>query len=97
MARGWAGFALAMAGRTAETRAILDQLEESSRERYVPAAARVWCFMGLGDRDWTIEWMEKGYVQRDSFLPHVALYAAFAPLRPDPRFQDLLRRQGLLP
>jgi tetratricopeptide (TPR) repeat protein len=97
LARGWAGYVLARADRKAETRAILDRLEEDSRERHVPAVARIWCFMGLGDHDRVIEWMETGYAQRDSWLPHVRMMRAFEPLHPDPRFQDLLRRLGLPP
>jgi tetratricopeptide (TPR) repeat protein len=94
-ARGWLAYSLAMAGRKGEALAIVDQLEELSRQRYVPAAARAWAFMGLGDHDRTLEWMEEGYRQRDSGLPHVAMFRAFNPLHPDPRFQDLLRRLGL--
>jgi serine/threonine-protein kinase len=97
LARGWAGYALAMAGRKAEAIAILDQLEELSLERYVPASARAWCLMGLGDHDRVIEWLEKGYEQRDSWLPHVGGFRAFRPLHPDARFQDLLHRLGILP
>jgi tetratricopeptide (TPR) repeat protein len=97
VARGYAGYALAMAGRRAEALEILDQLEELSRQRYVPAIARAWCHLGLGDHERVIEWLENGYEQRDSQLPHVRLMRAFRPLHSDPRFQDLLRRLGLLP
>jgi hypothetical protein len=84
-----------MAGRQAEALAILDELEDLSHQRYVPAAARAWCYLGLGDYERVIEWMEIGYRQRDSGLPHVGLQRAFKPLHPDPRFQDLLRRLGI--
>jgi eukaryotic-like serine/threonine-protein kinase len=96
-ARGYEGYALGMAGRRAEALAILDQLEELSHQRYVPAIARVWCWLGLGDHERVLEWLENGYEQRDSYLPHLRLNRAFRPLDPDPRFQDLLRRLGLLP
>jgi serine/threonine-protein kinase len=96
MARGYAAYALGMAGRRADALAILDQLEELSHQRYVPAIARVWCYLGLGDHERAIEWLENGYEQRDSYLPHLRLNRAFRPLDPDPRFQDLLRRLGLL-
>jgi hypothetical protein len=85
-----------MAGRRAEALAILEQLEELSQHRYVPASARSWAFVGLGEYDRVIEWMEKGYLLRDSGLPHIALTRAFNPLRSDPRFHDLLRRLGLV-
>jgi tetratricopeptide (TPR) repeat protein len=97
VARGWLAHALAMAGRQAEALAIVDQLQELSRQRYVPAAPRAWAFMGLGDRDRAIEWLEKGCEQHDSGLPHLGIYRAFKPLHADPRFRDLLRRLNLLP
>jgi hypothetical protein len=56
-----------------------------------------WCFMGLDDHDRAIEWLEVGYQQRDSWLPHVGVARAFEPLRADPRFQHLLRRLNLTP
>ncbi len=95
VAQGFAAHALAMAGRRAAAHAIVGQLEELSRERYVPASAKMWYYLGLGDYERTMEWLEKGYRERDSWLPHVALFQAFGPLHPDPRFQDLLRRLGL--
>jgi serine/threonine-protein kinase len=95
MARAYAGYALAQAGRRAEVFTILEQLEDLARERYVPAIARAWCHVGLGEYGRALEWLEIGDQQRDSHLPHVRLMHAYAPLRSDRRFQDLLRRLGL--
>jgi tetratricopeptide (TPR) repeat protein len=81
LAHGWSAYALGMAGRKADSFAILDHLGELSHQRYVPASARVWSYMGLGDHDRVIEWMENGYAQRDSGQ----LFAA--SIRP--RFRDL--------
>jgi len=77
--------------------AALDQLEDLSRDRYVPAVARAWCHVGLGDCERALDWLEIGYEQRDSHLPHLRLMHAFRPLLPEPRYQDLLRRLGLPP
>ncbi|MGE5715294.1 MAG: protein kinase domain-containing protein, partial [Acidobacteriota bacterium] len=96
-ARGQAGYVLGMAGRRTEALAILDELEELSRQRYVPASTMALCWLGLGDHERALEWLEKGYEQRDSYLPHLRMMRAFRPLDSDPRFQDLLRRLGLLP
>ena len=94
-ARGLTGYVLAMAGRKAEAMAILDELEELSRERYVPASARMWPLMGLGDHEGVFEWLEKGYQQHDSWLPHLGGFRVFRPLHSEPRFQHLLRRLAL--
>ncbi|HQT95546.1 MAG TPA: protein kinase [Thermoanaerobaculaceae bacterium] len=97
MARGWAAYVLAMAGRSPEAFEILGRLEDLARQRYVPPCARAWCYLGLGDYERTLEWFETGYQQRDSQLPHLRAFRTFEPLHPDPRFQDLLRRLGLKP
>jgi hypothetical protein len=86
-----------MSGRRTEALAILAELEELSRQQYVPASTMALSWLGLGDHERALEWLEKGYEQRDSFLPHLRMRRAFKPLNPDPRFQDLMRRQGLLP
>jgi len=95
MARGYAAYALGMGGRRTEARAILDELEKVACQRYVPASARAWGYLGLGDHERAIEWLETGYAERDSYLPNLRLVRAFRPLDPDPRFQDLLGRLGL--
>lgn len=84
-------------GRTGEAVASLDQLEDLARQRYVPPSARLLGDLAVGDYERTLEWLEKGYQQRDSQLPHVHVIHMFQPLHADPRFQDVLRRQGLRP
>jgi serine/threonine-protein kinase len=93
--RGWEAYALGMAGRRTEALAMLEQLDQLSQQRYVPASARCWSLLGVREYDRVIDWMEDGYRQRDSGLPHVGLTRAFTPLHGDPRFQDVLRRMGI--
>jgi TolB-like protein/Tfp pilus assembly protein PilF/predicted Ser/Thr protein kinase len=51
-------------------------------------------YLDAGDYDRAIDWLEKGYVNRDPNLPYIGL-PFYDPLRSDPRFLDLLRRMGL--
>ncbi len=95
LALGYLGYVLGKAGLRTDALAVNNQLEEVSRERYVPAVTRTYCYLGLGDLDRAFEWLEEGYRTRDSLLPHVRAFRMFDPLRPDPRFRDLLRRLGL--
>ena len=44
------GYSLAMSGRTSEARQILSQLEERSKERYVPRYALAQLHLALGER-----------------------------------------------
>jgi Tfp pilus assembly protein PilF len=48
-----------------------------------------------GDTDSAVEWLEKAYEARDGNMPYLGM-PYFDLLRSDPRFQDLVRRVGLL-
>jgi hypothetical protein len=52
-------------------------------------------YVGMGDSDQAIAWLEKAYAQHSNGLTVLAVDPAYDPLRGDPRFQDLLRRVGL--
>jgi hypothetical protein len=43
------------------------------------------------DDDRALSWLERGYAERDPWLVHLR-GPDWAGLRPDPRFQDLLKR-----
>jgi predicted Zn-dependent protease len=51
-------------------------------------------YAALGDKDEAFRWLEAAYRERHSFMPWMKDNSAYAPLRSDPRFQDLLRRIG---
>jgi hypothetical protein len=52
-------------------------------------------YIGMGNNDQAIAWLEKAYAQHSNGLTALKVDPAFDPLRGDPRFQDLLRRVGL--
>jgi serine/threonine protein kinase/Tfp pilus assembly protein PilF len=89
------GYAYAVAGRRAEAQKVLDQLNEHSKENYVPAMLRARIYAGLGEKDKAIEWLEKGY--GDRAITNIKVNPEVDPLRSDPRFADLLRRMNLQP
>ena len=47
-----------------------------------------------GDRARAIEWLERAYQDREANMPYIGM-PIYDVLRPDPRYQDLLRRVGL--
>jgi hypothetical protein len=50
-------------------------------------------YVGLGDNDRAMVWLNKAYQAR--FNPSILVRPAFDPLRSDARFQDLLHRVGI--
>ena len=99
--RVWAlaelGYAYAVAGRRPDALKLLDELNQQSRDKFVPADAMAQIYVGLGEKDKAFEWLEKGYERRSLGLAGVDLKVdpVWDPLRLDPRFADLLRRMNL--
>jgi TolB-like protein/DNA-binding winged helix-turn-helix (wHTH) protein/Tfp pilus assembly protein PilF len=93
------GYAYATAGRGPEAQRMLDQLNQLSRQNFVPADAMAHVYVGLGEKGKAIEWLEKGYERHSIGLGGVGLKPdpLWDPVRSDPRFADLLRRMNLQP
>ena len=92
------GNAYAVAGRTADARKMLDQLNELSKYRFVRGVEVARIYVGLGDKDKAFECLERSYADR-SITAFVGFKVdpRFDPLHSDPRFADLLRRMNLQP
>ena len=85
----------ALAGRTDEARRLLREMERRAAEEFVDPIAFAYVNVALGDHDAASEWLERAYQIHWPALPGtVAVYPPLAPLRSDPRSQDLLRRTG---
>ncbi len=87
--------AYAHAGRRAEALRLLDELKRRQRTGYVPPAAFVNAYLGLGDNEQAFAWLERAYKEQASILQWIKVHPFFDPLRGDPRFADLARRVGL--
>jgi TolB-like protein/DNA-binding winged helix-turn-helix (wHTH) protein/Tfp pilus assembly protein PilF len=89
------GHALAVAGRRAEAKAVLDDLGRPSPEGYVSPYSLALVHAGLGDRDQALAWLDKAYADRSDYMVYLGLEPMLDPLRSDPRFAALVRRVGL--
>ena len=90
------GHAYGVAGRKGKAREILRELQLlRSKRSSVSAFDVAWVKLGLNEIDATFEWMERALEERCSPLVYQKIEPALDILRPDPRFQDLLRRIGL--
>jgi TolB-like protein/tetratricopeptide (TPR) repeat protein len=87
--------AYAHAGRRSDALRLLAQLQERKRAGYVPAAAFVNGYLGLGDNEQAFVWLEQAYKEQSNILQFLKIHPYFDPIRSDPRFADLLRRTGL--
>ena len=86
----------AVAGRENDARAVLAQLTALSKRRYVSPYDIAVVHVGLRDNNEAFEWMERAYEHRSPWLGCLRVAPQVDTLRSDLRFQDLLRRVGLL-
>ena len=94
---GALGESYALSGNRTEAVAVLAQLKEMSKERYVSPHCIAMIYAGLGDKDQAFEWLNKAFEARSEHLTWLKVDARMNPLRSDPRFAEMMRRVGLTP
>jgi tetratricopeptide (TPR) repeat protein len=87
--------AYAQVGRRRDALRLLEELKRRKQTGYVPTAAFVFAYLGLGDEDQAFVWLEQGYQEQSNLLGTLKVLPLFDPIRNDPRFISLLHRIGL--
>jgi TolB-like protein/DNA-binding winged helix-turn-helix (wHTH) protein/Flp pilus assembly protein TadD len=88
--------ALSAAGEKTKADKILRDLERKSKEIHVPPYTMATLYANLGDNDKAFEFLEKAYSEKSLDLSFwLKSDLLLDSLRPDPRFQTILRRLGL--
>jgi DNA-binding winged helix-turn-helix (wHTH) protein/TolB-like protein/Tfp pilus assembly protein PilF len=85
-------YALAKWGQAGEARAVLEELLKLSKERYVPPYNLAVVYNALGESDKAMEYLEKGFAEKDVRMVFLSVEPMWTPLRSNPRFVDLLKR-----
>ena len=94
-AKAHLGYALAASGRHSEARALIEEMLQLAKVRYVPALDFAIVAIGLGDSKNALDWLDKAHQERSNYLIFIAHDAIFDPLWAEPRFQNLVQRVGL--
>jgi len=87
--------AYAHAGRRSEALRLVDELKRRQQTGYVAATPFVNAYLGLGDNEQALAWLERAYQEQSNILQLIKVHPYFDPLRSDPRFVDLVHRVGL--
>jgi len=93
---GYLGLAYGLAGRRAEAREVLAQLERRAASQKVPPNCFAWVHLGLGENQTALDWIEKAYAARLPLVLWLRCAPTMDPLRSEPRYEQLLARLNLL-
>jgi TolB-like protein len=91
------GHTYARIGRRDEAEGLLRELDQLSSQSKVSPIALVVLHAGLGNADAAFEWLETACRLRHGMEWLLTGFPGLDPLRPDPRFADLIRRMGIVP
>jgi tetratricopeptide (TPR) repeat protein len=82
-----------LSGNKTEAEKILEELKELSKQRYVSAYSFALVYIGLGDKEEALRWLEKSYQDRaGSDVGWIRVDPLLDQLRGDPRFEALAER-----
>jgi len=93
-ANSFLGYALAKLGREREARAELEKLLKLAKETYVSPYNVAMIYNGLGEREETLRWLERGFREREPRMTFLKVEPKWNNLRGEPRFMELMRRMN---
>jgi TolB-like protein/class 3 adenylate cyclase/Tfp pilus assembly protein PilF len=96
---GALAYACVRAGDRAKAEQMLRDWDARAKQRYMAPGVRALLHLGLGEKDNALHWLENCYEEQDGFGScwDLKVSPVFDPLRPEPRFQALLKNVGLDP
>jgi tetratricopeptide (TPR) repeat protein len=86
--------ALALAGRHAESNAMLNDLLAARRDRYVSACDIATIYAAHNDTKRALDWLEAAFDERAQPICALGVDPAFRHMRQEPRFRGLLNKLG---
>jgi adenylate cyclase len=89
---GGLGYTYAASGDRAKAEQILHDLDELAKRRYVTPNARMPIYLGLGDKEKTLDELEKCYEDQDGACWYLKVDPIYNGIRNEPRFQALVKK-----
>ena len=78
------GYAYALSGKRRKAQAVIDELNERSKRRYISPTIIAFIYAGLGENDQAFALLDKAYGGRDFILIFLKVDPTFDRLRSDP-------------
>src|ERR1700757_2012338 len=93
--QGLLGYAYAISGDRPKAEQILRELEELAKHQYVNSSAFAAIYLGLGEKEKALDWLDVAYENRESACWLLKVDPIYDGIRNEPRFQALLKKVGL--
>jgi len=84
-------------GRRNKAEKLIGELREMARHQYVSGVFFAEAYVGIGQKDQAVTWLERAYDEHDQWMVYIASYPGLDRLHSEPRFQALLRRMNFPP
>jgi adenylate cyclase len=93
--QGLLGYAYAISGDRPKAEQMLHELEALAKRQYVNSTAFADIYLGLGEKDKALDWLDKAYENQESACWLLKVDPIYDSVRNEPRFQALLKKVGL--
>ena len=93
--KGYLGLWLARSGKRDEALKLLSELKQEATRDYVQGDTFALIYIGLGDKEEALNWLEKHMTSRGETANTYAVAPEYDELRSEPRFKAMLKRMNL--
>src|SRR5712664_1422910 len=90
--QGLLGYAYAISGDRPKAEQMLRELEEMAKRQYVNSSAFAAIYLGLGEKEKALDWLDKSYQDQESACWYLTVDPIYDSVRNEPRFQTLLQK-----
>ncbi|HET7227347.1 MAG TPA: adenylate/guanylate cyclase domain-containing protein [Chthoniobacterales bacterium] len=94
---GYLGFTYGRSGQKDKAVEAVNQLNELAQRRFVTPFCQAIVYLGLGEDNEAIDWLEKAYEERSTWIGWLKVQPMLDPLRSNPRFQALYQKMSFPP
>jgi TolB-like protein/Flp pilus assembly protein TadD len=94
---GYLGFTYGRSGQKDKAVETLNELNQLARRRFVTPFCQALVYAGVGEDSKAIDWLEKAYEERSTWIGWLKVQPMLDPLRSNPRFQALYKKMNFPP
>jgi TolB-like protein/DNA-binding winged helix-turn-helix (wHTH) protein/Flp pilus assembly protein TadD len=85
------GYVYGVAGQRKQAEAMLRELTNMSKTKYITPVSFANVYIGLRDKQRALSWLQRGYEDHSVEMMHLKVDPRFDSLRSDARFQEIVR------